>query len=379
MQPGKLYSIQVLRAVAALIVVLSHSIRAYTINAPGYMQGLPQSWLSSPWFRDGMAVGVDIFFVISGFIMVHVSEDYAEGRKTPGNFFLQRVERIYPPYIVATLVLMGLTIAWVHSIPADFTPSRIVASMALIPSFDSAGLVQPILGVGWTLSYEMYFYLAFAAALAIGRRQYLPVLMGTIIAVWFIATIISSRSAVGIFFSSPIVFEFLFGCLVARLYNTGKLPSLPLYSLVPAVAIMAVASYFHEADTLSEAWRFAYWGIPAAIVVATVLPLQVRGSIGEALRFLGDASYSIYLIHVVIIYNVLARFYPKLISYGLVRFIDQAVAMTFIVAVAGGVMFHLIVERPFNDWRKRSRKRAAANRIGAQGAASATDVPTPSD
>ncbi|WP_416066702.1 acyltransferase family protein [Rhizobium sp. ZK1] len=357
MQRGKLNSIQVLRAVAALIVVLSHSIRAYTINPPGYMQGLPQSWLSAPWFRDGMALGVDIFFVISGFIMVYVSRDHAEGKKKPTDFIVQRVERIYPPYIVATLILMCLMIAWSRSIPAEFSAWRIFASLTLIPSFDAAGTVQPILGVGWTLSYEMYFYFMFALALAVGKRRYLPVLMTGIVAVWLIATIISSPSALGIFFSSPIVFEFLFGCCIGHLYLNKRLPALPIFILAPAVATMAVASYYHEADTLPEVLRVIYWGIPAAIIVAAVLPVKAEGWLGDKFARLGDASYSIYLIHIVVIYHILSRIYPKLIGWGFVTFIDEAVAITAVVAVIAGIAFHLVVEKQFNKWRRDARNR----------------------
>jgi peptidoglycan/LPS O-acetylase OafA/YrhL len=312
-----------------------------------------------------MALGVDIFFLISGFIMVYVSKDHAEGRKTPGNFILQRIERIYPPYIAATLMLMVLVVAGTRSIPADFNVWHVFSSLALVPSFDAAGLVQPILGVGWTLSYEMYFYLAFAAALAIGKKRYVLVLVAMIIGVWLIANAVSRSSALGIFFSSPIVFEFLFGCALGYLHAAGKLPRLSLFWLIPAVVIMAIASHFHETDRLSDGWRFLYWGIPASVIVASALSWRVSGSVAKVFSFLGDASYSIYLIHIVVIYQVLSRVYPKLISFGLVWSIDEAVAITFVSATVGGVIFHLFVEKQFNEWRKRSRKRAAERLIRA--------------
>ncbi|MBD9390672.1 acyltransferase [Agrobacterium sp. AGB01] len=345
--------------------MFSHCIRAYTIYQPQYMQDLSHSWLSGSWLREGMAVGVDIFFVISGFIMVHVSKDHAEGRKTPGNFIWLRLKRIYPPYIVATLVLMGLVIAWSHSIPDDFNVWRIVLSVALIQSFNPNGLVQPILGTGWTLSYEMYFYLAFAAALAIGKRSYLAVLVVMITGGWLVSSAIYSYSALGVFFSNPIVFEFLFGCAIGYLYAVNKIPRVSSFIAALAVLFICVVSHLNRSELISDNWRFLYLGIPAAVIVTSALSWRVSGRVSNFFSFLGDASYSIYLIHIVVIYQVMSRVYPKLISFGFVTSIDQAVAITFIVATIGGILFHLVVERQFNEWRKRTKKRAAERLVGA--------------
>ncbi|MBY4608118.1 acyltransferase [Rhizobium sp. 9T] len=356
---SKLDSIQILRAVAAIIVVFAHSIRAYTVHVPGYLQDVPQSWLSAPWFRDGLGFGVDIFFVISGFIMVHVSTPYAEGRKPASDFLLRRVERIYPPYLISTAFLLVLTAAWSGTASDDFSLWRIATSALLFPSLNANGLVQPILGIGWTLSYEMYFYLAFALALAIGRARYLPVLIGIIAAVWTIATIAGSDTAQGIFFRNPIVAEFLYGCLIAYLHRSGRLPTVPLFVVLPCIIVVFAASYLCESGVLPEDLRCIYWGAPAAVLLSAFirLPVNRERPLSRLIVFLGDASYSIYLVHIIFIYQVLSRIYPKLAFHGLIRYVDQAVVMTFVTSVVAGIVFHLVIEKPTNDWRLRSRNK----------------------
>ncbi|AJC80038.1 acyltransferase 3 protein [Rhizobium etli bv. phaseoli str. IE4803] len=350
---AKIDSIQMLRAVAAILVVVHHTLRAYTNHAPGYMRDLTESAFAFPWFRDGLGSGVDIFFIISGFIMVYVSRDHAEGQKSPMDFLRLRAERIYPPYIIATIFLIFLVFASTRTLPSDYSLWRISASLTLLPSFDANGLVQPILGVGWTLSYEMYFYLSFAVALAIGRQRYMPVLSAIIAVAWLVASMINSSSALGVFFANPITFEFLFGCWIAFFYQANKLPRFHPLFIFPAIVSIIAAMYLH----LPGVWRPIYWGLPGAVIFIAVLSLQDnQNTFRRIVVFLGDASYSIYLIHILVIYYVAARFYPKLISLGLVASIDQAVLMTSAACICFGVLYHLIVEKKIIRWVQRLRK-----------------------
>ncbi|TAU59490.1 acyltransferase (plasmid) [Rhizobium ruizarguesonis] len=348
-----IYIIQVIRAFAAIIVVIHHSIRAYTLNPPGYMVNLFKSYLSVSWFTEALAFGVDVFFVISGFIMVYVSTPYVDGRKPPLDFLVRRIERIYPPYLIATAVLLILTAIRFGTGNPDFSLWRIVTSSALWPTFNSQGLVQPILGVGWTLSFEMYFYLVFFLSLSLQRTKFLPLTVGIIVAVWLAASTFNSQTAIGSFLKNPIVLEFLFGCGIAAAFRAGRLPKLHGLTIVASILIVLVSTHFQADGYFSQDWRVIYWGMPAALIIASSLQISFNHEtpIGRLGVFLGNASYSIYLMHIAVIYLIMTRIYPKLIDFGVVRSIDQAVAMAVIASIAFGAVFHILVEKPINDWR----------------------------
>ena len=158
---------------AALAVVAHHAMRAVTVNASPDLK-LPQPLLLTNHAMIELgAVGVDLFFILSGFLMVYIAGPYIEGRRSTGNFLLQRAIRIWPMYVLATGLYLGLSIALRLSqgreLPFDASPLRLL-SFVFVPSFNASGLLQPILGVGWTLNYEILFYLVFALALTVSRR-----------------------------------------------------------------------------------------------------------------------------------------------------------------------------------------------------------------
>src|SRR5580658_5421280 len=145
-----LLSIQALRALAATAVVAYHALQ----------------W-GSGGFDVGRA-GVDVFFVISGFIMWRVTS----GRDvTPGAFLWRRVTRVAPLYWLTTLAVLAAALVWPGFLP-EVRPGwrHLALSLAFIPHLDPRGLPFPTLPPGWTLDYEALFYLTFAAALAGPRR-----------------------------------------------------------------------------------------------------------------------------------------------------------------------------------------------------------------
>jgi peptidoglycan/LPS O-acetylase OafA/YrhL len=356
---GKLNSIQILRAIAALLVVWHHSIRAYSVNTPHFMAGLPPSHFAAAWFRDGLAAGVDIFFAISGFIMVYGAGRFASGQQPAIEFLRRRVERIYPPYWAATAILIAFIFLKTRGRSPDLGSWRIFDSALLFPQFDAQGTLQPILGVGWTLSYEMYFYILFFIALALAKGRYLILLAAMLVGFWAVAAVASSPTAVGVFLANTVVLEFLFGCAIGMLFLRGKLPkSLPWLAPVAVVAIFA-ASYFQSTGAVSDFWRPIVWGIPAALLVcaAVTIRFEPRTWAGRTAVFLGDASYSIYLTHVIVIYYVMPRFQPKFIAWGIVRHTDMAVLVAFVASTLAGCAFYVLVERPTLRWLGRKSKR----------------------
>lgn len=252
----KLNSIQVLRGIAAMAVVIHHAF-------PGRTQ------LG--------AAGVDLFFVISGFIMTSCACN-----RRPLEFLADRAWRIYPLWLIAVAPWLWITAE---------TPLEVVRSITLWPVFGGQFL-NPALGVGWTLSFELVFYLAFALALA--TRPAIPlILYGLCLALGF-----NSRYVIFWFLGSPLVFEFLLGAFVARLPRVPRLGAAAISSGLIWFALVPSA-YYDQAFGQGAVYRLLTWGVPAAMIVYGARSLEEWfGGRGFAFPVLaGSASYSIYLFH----------------------------------------------------------------------------------
>lgn len=283
----RLASVQSLRFVAASAVVLTHC--------------------ASGKFLFG-AFGVDIFFVISGFIITKVM-----ARREAVPFIKDRLSRIYPIYWVCLIPL--IIAGW------DGTSLRLLTSVTLWPVFGE--FRRSFLAVGWTLHFEMLFYAA--AALVLRRRAMLPILMisyGAALAVGLTTT----QPLLG-FLGSPMILEFLMGVVIA---------SMPFTQLRRPGAIMVVAGLVAAAwGTNSDfgaienmfngeaAWRWAKWGMPAALIVWGSMQFEglLSGRIFQFSAAGGDASYALYLSHPVFLlyapsnpYVLLALGPPALIA-----------------------------------------------------------------
>jgi len=191
--PQKLESIQGLRGIAALLVLLFHMASFQRQMARGNTDDI--ALVSGIW--DNGWAGVDLFFVISGFIMVYVTRDSGRHFKDIGHFLVSRVTRIYPLWWVCAGI-MTLYFWVTYGMPA--APDRVADSHeAMSYAAKSFMLIpqqaEPILGLGWTLIHEMFFYLIFACLLFLPRK-YLPLAL----AAWAALTIIGAQ------FISPAAF-----------------------------------------------------------------------------------------------------------------------------------------------------------------------------
>ncbi len=273
-------SIQVLRGLAALMVVVYHLPAA--LNVPD---------LNVPLLNGG----VDIFFVISGFVMVLSTES-----RRPDHFaFLkQRLTRIVPFYWVMTCLMAAAL--WVFAGRVS-TPHDLINSLLFVPYLDQAtGYVQPVLGVGWTLNLEILFYILFAATMSFGKLSQMAAI-GIVFATAIAARIVfePAEETVLFFYTTPMLFEFLAGMALGHL--AGRLRRLPdllgvSATVLAIVSALVMASGFDLPRTIAQ-------GLPALMLVAGCLTLEnhFRLYAPRLLARLGDASYSLYLTHPIVL------------------------------------------------------------------------------
>jgi exopolysaccharide production protein ExoZ len=286
---SKLLGLQYLRAVAALMVTYYHM----RIQVPALTPLLMYHGVID---TDRLSFGVDIFFVLSGFVMMITSQN-----RRPGEFFVLRLIRVAPLYWLLTLVLAGLAIEApglfrATSISATF----ILKSLLFIPYQNPTqeNGIWPILVPGWTLNLEMFFYVIFALALFAPARMRLAVtgiVFGTLVTV---GALLPHPSAVPVlsFLMRSSISEFWIGMLIADLYRRGWL-RMPL--TVAAVLIAVGFTVLLVPMHIFPDVRFSNPFAAAAIVLGVVSIEQTRG-IGPVLvrGALGDASYSLYLTHI---------------------------------------------------------------------------------
>jgi exopolysaccharide production protein ExoZ len=329
-----LRSIQVLRAVAAIGVLTLHT----ATEKVSFLGGAPAPGNN---FLVG-AAGVDLFFVISGFVMVYSSESLFGRSDGPQRFFLRRLARIAPLYWAVTIAII-LYIYAVHgaTLWAIYSPASLAASFLFWPYPRLDGLAFPVHLLGWTLNYEMFFYAVFAFAILLPRRA----AVATVCIAFAVLVTIGRYHTLPLpfsFWANTIILEFCYGMLIALLYREGfRLPPAAAWAL----GIAAVAGYAAAAVPTSE-WRVLFWGLPGAALVAACALSTTTWHPGRAGRFfglLGDASYSLYLVHPLTF--PLVRWTVGRLFVGTdAGWVYAAIA--WIAAIAASVVCYLAFERP---------------------------------
>lgn len=279
-----LISVQFLRALAAWLVVGHHFMQLFfnfeVHNALEYL------------FVEKGGAGVDVFFVISGLVIFLATADKA---LTPWRFMLMRVARIAPAYWFYTLLLALLTLAVPSMFPdVQLALGHVLLSMLFIPAQHPAGYgVYPLLDVGWTLNFEMLFYCLFAVALWV-RGDYR--LWGVAVLLYLVCYLIGpALDLADGFYTNDIVLEFLMGIVIGMLYRHGLCRA---RAWVPLLGIVvACVMFYHGADVP----RALEWGVPSAILVISCVALEPYFQGSRVLKLLGDCSYSVYLIHVLVL------------------------------------------------------------------------------
>jgi exopolysaccharide production protein ExoZ len=338
---NKWLSIQALRGLAALGVVMFHA----TSIEQKYSGG---DILLPGFLRLGQS-GVDLFFVISGFIMVTVTRGrFVRGRESL-RFLWGRLTRIYPTYwfyFFLTLAVFWVRPRWVNS--AQGNQADLLESFLLWPS----GRL-PLVMVAWSLTHELWFYLVFAVALRFKERLLLPFLLlwGTvIIAVNMFVTTAGWPPGMRIVLH-PYSLEFIIGALVALFIYHGRTDvfSSRKAFLVILLTLAGGLGFVYAHDVLHSAGleRVGIIGILYGLLVLSLAASEKAGRLAapRAMQFLGDISYTVYLSHVLVL-SVVGRLW--MMNPVPDRLYDNLLAFLMMLAAAIGYGWagYRLVEQP---------------------------------
>lgn len=369
---GTIQSLQILRFFAALIVVLDHC--QFVGSAIAERAGVTFIF---PSFHGRL--GVDIFFVISGFIMVYISSGRDEWSTPPGGFVVDRVSRIVPIYYIATATWIALFLGagYLNSRHFDVPwPSReYILSALFIPYLDPATrLPQPVLPQGWTLDYEMFFYMLFALALTFTRTRgmiFLFLLFGGLAVagqIWnaaagntFVLTPLKEAPGaqyftVPRFWLHPIILEFLAGAGLAllreRLIAANRLWSFRYITVVLVVLIAAYIGVYNTAAVAGpalDALRVAL-AIGAVSVCVLTKDAAPKSAVRNVSVEFGNASYSLYLCHVHVLF-VMTSLWKRVGVAGIG--VGGFVAVSVAACLVASLLVHRAIEKPLSQYLRR--------------------------
>jgi exopolysaccharide production protein ExoZ len=274
----KIWTIQYLRAFAALAVLVHHL-----------------SYDNGDWFAVG-SFGVDIFFVVSGFIMLVMT---ATRGRSVSKFIVDRIARIVPTYWCVTILsavgALVLARPWIFGIYDHLNAKMFVHSLLFIPQAS-----QTIVPQGWTLNVEMFFYALFAATLFLPRATQifaLSAILSSFVAFGLVMNLSAGTETIYVYFN-PRLLEFAGGLVIGELWLRDRLSS-------RMFGVGATLSGFFAAQlaTITPVGRPGIWIAGSVMIVAGVLTCESQFKLPKIapLASVGDASYIIYLIHTPIV------------------------------------------------------------------------------
>ena len=342
----KLNLLQVYRGIAAVLVVMIHvtKMSAERLNQVTFFNLFLVGW-----------IGVDYFFVLSGFIMVYVHRSAIGKKDQLKSFLVKRAVRIYPIYWIITLTVWCLFLVipgWANN--EDLSLGNVIVSLLLIPQKN-----QPILEVGWTLIYEINFYLLFSIAIWLKPKHSVPLLSA-----WLLVTILHYRKIVKFpqdFFLLGTVFgemnlELVLGCLAAYIVIKYNNKIRKYRWILFGIANLGYVIMLGMLAASGKLWfgRIPTFGVLTAllIIAATSIDLKDSPKIPDILIFLGEASYSIFLTHVPVI-SAITKILQKA---NLGKYFDGffAPALVAVFAVVFGCIFYSFIEKPLTVFLRKN-------------------------
>lgn len=344
---GKIHSVQILRFIAAFSVLFGHLLME--AKKFGFLDQAYETLYSLPW-----GSGVDVFFIISGFIISHVLMGARPQARDAQDFMIRRIIRVAPVYWFYTLLMVFAVLLFSGLLRSNvIAADHVLASLFFIPWPNPAkGGLTPVLGQGWTLNYEFFFYVLafFSVFLSPHLRKYF--LTGAILVFYVLALALRGSHFIFDFLGFSIILEFVIGIWIHVLFcKRSELPGWLCACLVIAALILwPLGEYFIPQDDM----RIIARGIPAALFTIGIVFSRrmngVDGPVGKVTELLGDSSYSLYLSHPFVLVP-LAAIYKKLGlgSLGLGLYMVPAL----ILCLAASLVSYLVVEKTLIKFSRR--------------------------
>lgn len=328
--------IQWLRGIAALLVVFEHLKNEMMFR----LQDLDPAAYEALFIP--FAAGVDIFFVISGFVIAHSSRRLFGQPGAWRLFLARRLARIAPLYWLLTLAFLVLLVVSGSRLVGQLDPAYLAGSFLFVPVANGDGVPLPILPLGWTLNYEMMFYALFALVLWLPRTIALPILSVLIAGIVLAGQIFRPESLQLRFWCDPIILEFLAGIAIQSLCARGLvLPGLARVALAAAGVAILVAVGLPD-DLYSQRWIL--WGGPASLIVlaAAAGNTGIKRRVGD---LAGDTSYAVYLVHLFVLIALTRAFLRLGWTSAPAVFLAYPVLALTAIGVSA-FLLHRLFERP---------------------------------
>jgi exopolysaccharide production protein ExoZ len=323
---SRIRNLQALRIYAAIPVILYHT----NFRLPG--------------IRPIGVFGVHMFFLLSGYIMASICDTDSTA------FVRRRLIRIIPLYWTLTLLLYSVAWKFPHLMNATRAlPTELFKSLFFVPFQKSNGLYQPILFVGWTVNYEMFFYMMLSIAILINKRRAALIGASLMLGVMAVCSFFTATSSIARFYSDTVLLECILGLIsyyAVRAASTRLTPAMKPALLGLALSSLIVLPSIEEFGVLAHLPDILRYGPTSFVLICSVCLLALMGADFKAgvIVLLGDASYVMYLTHPYIeefLDRVVGRFLP---IFHIDKPIGCLIAMAFVLPTS--VFLYLKVDKP---------------------------------
>jgi len=336
MQKKKIEFIQSLRGIACMMVVLFHGSRFIS----PYGTGLGYSLLGAAG-----SLGVCLFFIISGFIMVATTQNANIDLKYVMEFFTKRIARIFPTYFIATLSMIILVKYGFSFFSSHENVDWLAKSFIFTPTNkeNSPSFGFPVLDIGWTLNYEIYFYLVFGVSILFNKFRWLALYFYLCLSLILIPVLFTGRFSMVSYdtynfnfgyanlITSPAIWLFIAGSIIGNLYFNFNMRINKKTSTIILVVSLCIMT-FQYITKLRTGHGALEWGLSLIPFFFSMCMLcrEIKIKFNKSLIFLGEISFSLYLWH-----PLSQELLPKLTSGTAFHFLSTGIpALIFTTGIA---------------------------------------------